>query len=141
MAANKSYTPKLVAFSYAGQLLTGYADGDFASATFSEDAATLIVGADGESCFIDSANKSGEVTLTLLRSSNSNDLLMALYQSQRIALVPKPLYVKDISGRSVISGQKAIIKKAPDLTFGKEMSNTEWVFLVADLEVFIGGNN
>lgn len=136
----KQYTPKLVVFSYAGQLLSGYADGDFLSATFNSDAVSLVVGADGESCFIDNADQSGEVTLTLLRSSASNDVLSALYQEQRITAVPKPLWGKDASGRSILSGNKALIKKAPDLTFAKEMSNVDWVFLVADLKMFIGGN-
>lgn len=134
------YDPKSVYFSYAGNLLTGYADGDFFSAKRTSDSQSLTVGAGGEGCFIKSADRSGEVTLTLLRSSRSNDILSALYKQQEILPVPQPLFAKDGLGTSIVSGVEALIKKMPDLSFAKDMSTVEWVFLVAELETFIGGN-
>lgn len=136
----KQYDPKSVYFSYAGNLLGGYADGDFFSAKRNADNQMLMVGADGETCFIMSADKSGEVTLTLLRSSASNDILSALYKAQELEPVAKPLWAKDGRGTSIVAGNQALIKKLPDLTFAKEMSTVEWVFVVADLEVHIGGS-
>lgn len=136
----KQYDPKSVYVSYAGNLLTGYADGDFLSAKRNEDSQILIVGADGDGCFVKSNNKSGEVTLTLLRSSPSNDILSALYKVQESLPVPQPLFAKDGLGTSLISSAKALIKKIPDLTFSKEMNTAEWVFIVHDLDIFVGGN-
>ncbi len=136
----KSYDPKSVYVSYAGNLLTGYADGDFISAKRNTDNQSLVIGADGDGCFVKNNDKSGEVTLTLLRSSPSNDILSALYKVQELTPVPQPLFAKDGLGTSIVSSAKALIKKIPDLTFSKEMNTAEWVFVVADLDIFVGGN-
>ncbi len=134
------YDPRQVYFTYAGTRIQGYADGDFFSSKFNEDSQSLIIGADGDGCFIANANESGEVTVTLLASSKSNDLLSALFETQRVVPVPKPLYGKDGLGTSIISGEQAFIKKLPDITYGKEMSTREWVFIVLKLKAFVGGS-
>lgn len=138
----KQYGPADVFISFAGNLLSGYADGDFCSIKRNSDQQSQYVGADGEVCVVASADQSGEITITLQGSSASNDILSALHAEQEVGgvLVPKPIFVKDGKGTTLASGAEAWIKKVPDVTFGKEMSTREWVFGVARLKMQVGGN-
>lgn len=135
------FDPKAVVSIYAGNLLTGYADGTFVSAKRTSDKQTAVVGSDGQVCVVKSADNSGEITLTLMASSKSNDILSAIATLQEIGpLVPAPFLLKDLLGTTVVSGQNAWIKKRPDIEFGKELSNREWVFGVENLIMLAGGN-
>lgn len=139
----KTYDPASVSIVAFGIPISGYADGSFVSVERNEDSFTLQVGTDGESCRSKSNNKSGRVTVTLLQSSISNDLLSA--QLALDELSPNgdgigPFLMKDNSGRSLFAAEKAWIVKPPAAAFSRESESREWVIESADLVPFTGGN-
>lgn len=135
------YDPSKIVVIYSGNILSGFADGTFGAAKRNSDKQSTYVGADGRVTVVKSADNSGEVTITLAASSLSNDILSALATLQELGpLVPAPLMVKDLLGTTLIMGQKAWIKKVPDVEFGKELSTRDWVFGVENLQMNVGGN-
>lgn len=137
----KTYNPKRVAVSFAGRVLTGFADGTFISVERNEDTFTLAVGSDGEAARAASNNRSGRVTLTLMQTSASNDILSALAEAdERSQLSTGPMMIKDASGRTVVLAAEAWIVKPAGAEFGREIGNREWIFETGDLSIFSGGN-
>ena len=138
-----TYDPAQVAVVFAGIPISGYADGTFLSVEQNEDSFALQVGTDGEACRSKSNNRSGRVTFTLGQWSEANDLLSALHNLD--INTPNgdgigPLLVKDNSGRSIFSAEKAWIVKPPAAGYGREAESREWVVETDNLVQFHGGN-
>jgi hypothetical protein len=130
-----------VIVTFCGATLQGFADGTFVAIERSSDSFTKHVGADGEVARTQSADKSGTVTVTLLQTSASNDVLSALaVADERTGLGTGPLSVVDASGRTVALCAEAWIKKPASIGFSKEAEGREWVFECGHLEEFVGGN-
>ncbi len=139
--ATKTYDPGKIVVSLAGNLLSGFADGSFVAAERRENAFNLVVGAGGEACRVRSRNKSGTVTLTLMGSAISNAILSALAAADELAGTGiGPLFIKDLGGTTILSAGNAWIEKIPNVEFGKELANREWVLACEALDMNIGGN-
>lgn len=137
-----TYNSKLVTVSFRSALLSGFADGSFIKADASEEDWSLVIGADGEGARGKNNNRSGRVTLTLLATSASNDVLNSFRREDLLTGQGKgPLVVKDLSGRTLAFAADAWIVGAPSVEFGREVSDREWVFESANLDLSIGGNN
>lgn len=137
----KTYNPKRVIVSFGGQPLSGYADGTFIEVELNADAFTLTVGADGEGARSASADESGTVKLSLLQTSASNDVLNAAHATDKLTnLGAKPLMVKDLQGRTLVTAAEAWIRKAPSAGFAKEVGTREWTFETASMQQITGGN-
>ncbi|MCP4570696.1 MAG: DUF3277 family protein [FCB group bacterium] len=120
----------------------GRDDGDFCVVEQNEDAFALQIGTDGEACRSKSNNRSGTITITLMASSPTNDLLSAMYNvdinSNGDGI--NPMGVVDLSGTSLFAAEKAWIKKPPSTTFSRESGSREWVFETNVLVQHHGGN-
>ena len=136
MPATNSYSSKEVSVIVNGTPLTGVMDGEFLSITPSVDPTTHHVGGDGEVTFVDSADESAAVAVTLKQTSLSNAVLSAL----RAAKTTFSIVVKDNSGASIHTGAKARITGATVVSYGQEVTGRVWTFTVAKLVDFIGGN-
>ena len=141
MAAPKTYNPENVKITVGGAPISGFADGTFIKVSRSSEAFTKVTGADGQITRVKSADKSGEITLTLTQSSQSNAILQA------IALVDEtsgkgvvPIAIIEINTGNAFVAGSAWIRKVPDAEYGKEVSNREWVFDCSELNVFNAGN-
>lgn len=140
--AAKTYSPKKVAITVAGVIITGYADGSFVSVERASDTFTKVVGADGEVGRVHSADRSGAITLTLQQTSESNDVLSALQIADELTLTGKfPVTVKDNNGTSLYIAGEAWIVKPVDAEYSGDMSTREWRIECAVLEAFAGGNS
>lgn len=138
----KTYSPKKVVLSIAGQAITGYAEGTFISVENEVDGFTKSVGADGEVARMASSNVSGTLTLTLMQTSDSNDLLSSLYTADRISLSGKfPIHCEDKNGTTLFSAQEAWVVKPATIEQGNELSDREWRIDCSILNIFVGGNN
>lgn len=124
-----TYDPKQVLVTFNGQPLSGYADGTMVSIETAEDLYALTVGADGKATRVRSQNLSGSITITLMQTSLSNDLLFAAFQAdqQTPAAGVSEFQLKDANGRDLVHAANAWVKKLPTLEYGKEQSNREWV--------------
>lgn len=137
----KTYNPKKVIVTWLGHTFTGYADGTFIGVEQTSDAFSMQIGGDGEGARTASADESGNVKLTLMQTSASNDFLSQQLAKDRLTnLNTGPLFVKDASGRTLVAAQEAWIKKSANVEFGKEASAREWTFESAKIEQFVGGN-
>lgn len=140
--AVKSYNPAEVIIIYAGEIISGYADGTFVTIGRDNDAFGLVIGSNGEGCRSRSNDNSGTLTLTLLQSSSSNAILSALNAAdETLGGGTAPLLVKDNSGNSLYSAETAWIQKVADSEFGREATSREWTIRTDWLNVFVGGNS
>jgi hypothetical protein len=105
------------------------------------DKNTMIIGADGEVMHSLHADKSGQVTLRLLKTSPVNQKLMALYdaQSSDSRLWGKNLItvMQSVSG-DVTACRNCAFKKKPDIAYKKEGDVVEWVFDAGKIDSMLG---
>lgn len=129
---SKTYKPKDVKVIVDGTILTGFSDGTFVQCTKNEDTNTMHVGAQGEVDFVESADETGQITVTLKHTSPSNVFL------NKKAKAKDPFAVSLVDrndGKMTTGGTQCKIQKVPDMERSNEVSGIEWVFLVADYDV------
>lgn len=136
----KNYNPKDVLVIIAGTPAVGFADGTFIVAARNNDSYATVTGADGEPARSQSNDKSGIVTLTLLQTSLTNDILsaaLALDEIQGDGVFP--LLIKDLNGTTLVVAETAYVQKPADVEFGREIVEREWVIATPELNIFAGG--
>ncbi len=139
--AVRTFDPANVIISIGGVPMSGYADGTFVMVARDEDAFTKVSGADGEVSRAKSNNRSGTLTLTLMQTSMSNDILSAialLDETSNAGIVP--VLVKEIGTLTILMSGEGWIKKFPDASYSKDVENREWILDLASLNMFEGGN-
>lgn len=136
-----TFNPKKVSVYFKGKILSGFAPGSFVEWARNGDSFAVEVGADGEGARVASQDFSGTVKVMLQQTSRSNDDLSALIEAdEQTQDQTGPLFVKDASGRTLLSAPEAWIKKPADGSFGKDLSPREWIFESALIKLTIGGN-
>lgn len=142
----KTYDPKKVIIVFGTKQLTGFADGTFVSIETQGDGVTAIVGCDQEVVrSIAPDNILKNITVTLLQSSDSNDYLSLIQDSDnQSGNGILPMAIKDLSGRSLMVTDQAWIQKKPSFSRGKSAGDgsTQWSFqaVVADEAFLVGGH-
>ncbi len=137
----KTYAPKKVQVIIGGNIMSGFADGSFINAEREVDAFTKHVGADGEDSRSQSANRSGEMTLTLAQTSPSSDILSALAVADELAATGiVPIIIKDSGGTTLLFSGEGWVRKMPAVEYSDEVGDREWVFDLATMTFFVGGN-
>lgn len=135
------YDPKKVVLTFLGNIITGYAEDTFIDFDREEDSWFMHVGADGEGAWTKNANTSGKLTLTLMQTSISNDVLSTLQNADELTgSAVGPLAMKDLSGTSVILCENARLMRPAKTTYAKQAGPREYVFACLDSKVFNGGN-
>ena len=137
----KTYSPAEVQVIIGGNIMSGFSDGTFITAEREDDAYTKHVGADGEVGRTKSANKSGEVALTLAQYSGSNDVLSGLALADELSdsgIVP--VIIKDTKGTTILFSGEGWVRKLPVVEFGDEITDREWILDMASMEYTVGGN-
>ncbi len=138
--AVKQYDPKKIPIIFGGQLISGFADGTFITIKRQTDAFTSMAGADGEVAVVQSADKRGEIVITLLQTSASNDILSAKMAAQELSgIVGEPFLAKDLLGTTLAASDACWIKKYADVELGKEVSAREWTLECNPLNLLVGG--
>lgn len=142
MSGFATYDPGKVVVNVGGIPIEGFADGTFVNVERSSDTFTKSTGADNRTTRIKQGDKSGTITITLSQSSPSNDVLsgiMLLDETTNDGVVP--ILVKDLLGTTLAVSAYSWIRKPPAAPFAKSISNREWIFDCADLNMYIGGNS
>lgn len=136
----KTYDPKKVVLAVGGVPIGGYADGTFISMERTNDAYMVQSGADGEVSRAKSNDRTGQLTITLAQTSDSNDVLSVIAQlDERANAGVVPIILKEIGGNTVVFSGTGWVRKMPVVEYAKEISNREWILDLAESEVFIGG--
>lgn len=137
-----TYSPKKVSLTVGSVLISGYMEGTFITVERDADSFTKLVGADGEVARSASVDKSGTITVTLMQTSDSNDLLSALAFADEATFTGKfPVMVKDANGTSKHISDTAWLVKPAMKEYGQEITGVEWTIQCANLTTHIGGNS
>lgn len=137
----KTYDPKQVVLIVGGVQITGFADGTFITVRRNSDAWSLQMGVDGEGTRSKSNDKSGQIEVQLMQSSQSNGYLSNLALADELSnggIVPA--MVKDNGGSSLHAAEQIYVKKTPDADYAREAGPRVWVLETDNLQNFIGGN-
>ncbi len=137
----KTYIPKKILVIVGGVPISGFAEDSMVKTVRDEDTFAKKVGVDGEVSRSQNHNRSGTVTITLMQTSPSNDVLSgfaALDELTGAGVVP--VLIKDLSGTSTFFSSSCWVKKPPEGAYGKEVGNREWVLDTVDIDIFNGGN-
>lgn len=143
MANTKFFDADQVTVVIAGIPISGYADGEFLTITQEGDAFTDVVGTDGEVTRSKTKDYRATAELSLMQSSDSNDLLSAVYNTDREASNGAGVgafLVRDRNGRALYTSDACWIQKAPDVSYDRTATNRTWVIRIANLLRFDGGN-
>lgn len=136
-----TWDPGQFVVSFRGNILTGFAPGTFLRVERNEDSFSLVVGSDGEAARARSRNRSGKVSVTLMQTSPSNDVLSAALAIDELGGDGTgALLVKDLSGRTIVEAESAWVTKPPGAEFGNEVGSREWTLETGRLDMTIGGN-
>lgn len=136
-----TYAPDQIMIVIGGFPMYGLADGTFLSIDRNEDAYSVVAGADGQVARVKSNNPTATMTLTLMQTSESNQILTnfaLLDQASNSGTFP--ILIKDIEGTTLIFSSKAWVQKMPTTEFSKDISNREWTIALSDITYNIGGN-
>ena len=127
-APPKSYRADEVVVDFGGKRISGYGEDEFVSIADSTPRASKLVGADGEVVVSQHADKSGEVTITVLTTSDSNDIFQdALDRNQRgPGMVYKSLTVRDLNGRAKHLFAHCWVQEAPTVVHGRSGRAHAW---------------
>lgn len=137
------YSADEVTVVFASILMQGFAEDEAVTVEMESDDYEDVVGVDGFVAVSKTRDERGTVTIKLLQTSPTNDVLSA----HRMAGLLAPngagvgaLLVKDRQGRSLYTAEHAWIQKAPDAAFARAAGAREWVIRCAKLINFTGGN-
>lgn len=140
--AVKTYDPKKVHILIGGFEMVGFVDGTFFVVTMDDDAYSKVTGTDGETSRAKSNNDGALATISLQQTSSSNDILSGFALADKLSNSGVvPVIVKDSLGTTVLFSAEGWIKKVPDASFAKEISGRDWPIDLANVDVFIGGND
>jgi hypothetical protein len=125
-------------------IVSGYAEGTLVSVARVTPSSTYVTGGDNTGLRVFRKNDSGMITLTLMQSTSSNDVLNKLWQLDKDTRDNSWLFnitVIDGTGRSVYHGSQSFIENLPESGFGVDGTETRtWVIYSRNLEQNIGGN-
>ena len=105
------------------------------------DKGTMTIGADGTGMHSLHADKSGTLTVRLLKTSQQNAKLMAMYDLQTAS---STLYGQNVitvtdTGSGDSTGCRGVgFKKAPTITYAKEGQMMEWAFNAIAIDSVLG---
>lgn len=124
--------------------VSGFNDGVFISYEREVPRATLAVGADLHAARVLRRNKSGTISLTLMQTSESNDILSELARLDEEAHDNSMLFavtIKDLLGRAVFFAPQAFIGNDPTVSYGTDIETRDWTIQVINVERHHGGNS
>jgi len=137
----RTYDAAKVVLIIGGVPISGFADGTFSTAERTSDTYAMVSGADGIVSRAKTNDFTGSLTITLAQTSPSNSYLSGLaIVDENTGAGVVPILCKDNSGNSLYFSASGWIRKPATAEFGKEISDREWVFDLAKLEIFSAGN-
>lgn len=132
----REFDPKKLTVAAGGVQLSGFAETDMITITPNKERAMLKVGVDGEGARVKNYDNSAEIKITLLQSSESNDILSAYALANSVF----SFVMRDSNGTSLATALTCWVKRYPDLSFGSEVKDREWVLESDDLQLVVGSS-
>jgi hypothetical protein len=138
--ALKVYDPAQVVVIFGGHKVEGMAPSSRVKISFPE-LYNKVVGIDGEVARGKNNNRTSSVSIELLQTSSSNDVLMGFFIADDVAPngAPLPLMIKNINGTTLFVAAGAWIKKLPEVSYAAEVGANVWEIDCGETESFVGG--
>lgn len=139
----KYFDPSQFNIVFGGVTMQGFSESTMAKFEFDGQNFDDVVGVDGEVSRSKNMDRRAKLTVSLMQTSPTNDLLSAFYAAGRIGVNGADVAavrVEDLNGRLVIAGAEAWIMDTPKPTWGKTATEYEWVIRIANCDAFFGGN-
>jgi len=139
--ASKTYNLAQCVFTINGVPLEGFGSDDAVVIAPNDDLWTTQTGADGEETRSATNTRSGQATITLMSTSNTNDLLNTFLQLiKSIAIGDRfVMFIRDLNSGDQVIAEQAYIQREPDMSFGKEASTREWTIYLPKYTSTHGG--
>lgn len=105
------------------------------------DKNVMLIGADGEGMNTLRADKSGSITVRLLKTSPANAQLMALYNAQSLSSTTWGQNVVTVTQTGVgdlHACRQVSFKKVPDMNYKKDGDIVEWAFDAVKIDSILG---
>jgi len=102
----------------------------------------MLIGADGLGQHSLSADRSGRVTVRLLKTSPTNALLSLMFNFQTSSAAQhgqNTITIVDSNRGDVITCTQVAFAKAPSIAYGKEAGMLEWDFTAVQINRTLGG--
>ena len=137
-----NYNPDRVVATFAGNILRGFADATFIKVRPLSAGFTSKAGADGDVSHSRTNDPRVEITVSFMMGSSSNDVLSAIHEADLIApggAGVSDFLMTDLNGTTVLECANCRIMKAPDMEFGKEDGQYDWVLEGVKTQRTVGG--
>ena len=105
------------------------------------DKNTMLIGADGGGMHSLHADKSGSVTVRVLKVSPLNAILMAMYDAQALSSAlwgQNVIVIRQLVSGDVTTAVRCAFKKKPDLSYKKDGDIIEWTFESIHVDSVLG---
>lgn len=139
-----TYDPNQVSQSLAGiPINDGFAEGSMVEIDRDSDDFEDVVGTSGEVTRSKVNDDRATITIRLMQSAPVNAILSTLRNLDKNTpggVGVGPYLLRDKSGATLISAEKAWIAKSPKKMFDKTAKELEWKIRCAQLVEFLGGN-
>ena len=138
----KTYNPKRVIVVFGGVPISGFADGSYITITPGSQRYTKAVGADGEVARGKSNDNTHEVTLTLIATSVSNNVLSSFVLVDKLSDAGAlPLQIIDLSGTTLFFWPQAWVRQPADIDMAKEVGSRAWLLDTGQVTAEVVGGN
>lgn len=142
--STKVYDADQITIAFGGVALKGLAEDDVVTIEQDTDDFTDVVGIGGEVTRSKTLDRRATITIRLMQTSDSNDLLSAISNADVKAANGagiSAIMVRDRgTGRALFAGPESWIAKPPQVVYGRSAKVREWKLRVANLERYDGGN-
>ena len=101
---------------------------------------TMMIGADGSGQHSLSSDKSGRITVRLLKTSPTNGLLSDMVAFQRAGGAThgiNTIVVNDSNRGDVVTARQVAFAKMPVISYGKEAGMVEWEFNAVKIDFIL----
>jgi hypothetical protein len=131
--ATNTFSMKDATLIIGGAVASGFSDGDAITITKRENQMNLVVGADGDGCANFSNDHSIEVTVNLLQTSDTAQIISALASAQNLAGGAGVPFLFT-AGTTLVECSSLFVQKDADVTVGKEHSPRSFTLIgIADV--------
>jgi len=136
----KTFDMNKLVCTVGGLPITGWADGDALMVEYDEDSWTEYIGCDGEVTRVYQSRKHGTITIRLGPLSASNRTLAQLKRTDdETGVATVPIFIFDMLGGDQFLAPQAWCKKDPGRTFGRDVTEKEWIYFAPRIEAVHGG--
>lgn len=136
----KVYDPAQVSVIVGTSPVSGFAADSMLMIEMEDPQYVLATDRDGDATRFKVNKSIAKITIKLTQTSPSNDLLSSYVEADRLSNAGVfLLMIKDYNGTSLFSSTAAYVEQVPQVEFGNENKDREWIIKATNVSKFVGG--